>query len=91
VLALGVGVVLAARTRHWSDGLVLAEAAIVEALFPLALVFHASIHTSSLDFSPLVSGYGVPALLLFLPVVAAAGCGSYESGSRSATVFRIRS
>ncbi len=72
-LAIVIAVILALRTRHWSEGAVLGEAAVVQAVFPIALVLNASVDTSSLDFTPLVSGYGVPALLLFLPCVAVAG------------------
>ncbi len=72
-LAIVIAVILALRTRDWSEGAVLGEAAVVQALFPIALVLNASVDTSSLDFTPLVSGYGVPALLLFLPCVAVAG------------------
>jgi hypothetical protein len=71
--AIVIALILALCTRRWSEGAVLGEAAVVQALFPIALVVNASIDTSSLDFSPLVSGYGVPALLLFLPCAAVSG------------------
>ena len=89
-LAIGIAVLLAVRTRQWNDRAVLGEAAIVQALFPIALVINASAKTSSLDFSPLVSGYGVPALLLFLPCVAVGG--PHLVGSRpEAPICRERS
>jgi hypothetical protein len=71
-LAIVIAVILAPRTRDWSEEAVLGEAAVVQALFPIAPVLNASIDTSSLDFTPLVSGYGVPPLLLSLPCVAVA-------------------
>lgn len=74
--AVALALLLAARTRRWSTGVVLAQAAAVQAVFPIALVVNAG------DFAPLVSGYGVPALLLFLPYAAASFFGSCEPPHR---------
>jgi hypothetical protein len=65
-IALAIAVILAARTRRWTESTVLGQAAFVQALFPLALVVHASVAAARLDFAPLISGYGVPPLLLAL-------------------------
>ena len=66
-IAVALAVVTALRTRHWTASAMLFQAGVVQALFPIALVANASATATRLDFTPLVSGYGVPALLLVLP------------------------
>jgi hypothetical protein len=67
LLALLIALGLAIHTRQFHASTILAQAAAVQVIFPVALVVHASIAASRFDASPLVSGYGVPALLLALP------------------------
>ena len=64
VVAVAVAVVLALRTRDWAYRTLFTQAAIVQAIFPLALVLNAR------SFTPLVSGYGVPAVVLSTLAVA---------------------
>jgi hypothetical protein len=67
LIAVRIAVVLALRTHHWTSSAPLGQLAFVQVLFPIALVVNASATASRLDFFPLVTGYGVPALLLGVP------------------------
>lgn len=74
--AILLALYLALRRRNWTATEILWQSALVQALFPLALVIHASVVAHSLDASSLISGYGVPAYLLALPSAAAAAVSS---------------
>jgi hypothetical protein len=64
--AAALAIWLARRERDWSLRAIYWQAALVQALFPLALVVHTSLDAGRLDGSELVSGYGVPAILFAL-------------------------
>ena len=64
VVAVAVAVMLALCTRDWTYRALFTQAAIVQAIFPVALVVNAR------SFTPLISGYGVPAVLLCTLAVA---------------------
>jgi hypothetical protein len=81
-LAVAIAVVLALRTRAWTASTLLWQASFVQVLFPIALVVNATVTAARLDFSPLVSGYGVPALLLAVPVVYGRAVRADGTGSR---------
>lgn len=79
VAALMIAIGLAARQDRWSADAMLFQVAAVQVVFPLALIADASEKARRLDFSPLVSGYGVPALLLAVPCALAARHGHSAS------------
>jgi len=87
-IGITIAVVLALRTHRWTASNLLAQAAFVQVLFPIALVVDASATTERLDFSPLISGYGVPALLLALPCSLAASVGGALIGSTDPQLYR---
>ena len=66
--ALAMG--LATVTKQWTMGVVYGQAAVMQALFLVALIINSSVESARPDFSWLVSSYGVPTLLLTLLAAA---------------------
>jgi hypothetical protein len=77
-LVTAAAVVMALGTRRWSLGAVLGQAAAVQAMLLVAVVVSSSVDRGSPDFFWLVSGYGVPVLLLALTAVASSLCEYHE-------------
>lgn len=69
--ALVAAAALAVRVPPRSLARVFAQVAAIQLLFVGALVVGRSLHADRVDFSPLVSGYGAPVLLLYVTALGA--------------------
>ena len=78
-----IALTLAAGTRRFTLGTIFGQAAFVQILFLVAVVLNTSAETGHPDFFWLISGYGVPALLLALTAVALSGSRSAGDTPRS--------